>query len=241
MTTVTPLPPAPNPLTDSQSAYNSKALAFAQALPPLVTEINTVSGEMNTAASDAAASASTATTQAGIATTQAGTATTKAGEASASAAAAALTLASLPAGSLNDSIIGSTTTYSSTKIEATFAKYNGGTWSSVQTYQSSIIETPVVANTGTAYTITDRSLHDLTLTGNCIFTFPTATAGKQFTVWLKQDGTGSRTSTWPSSVRWAGGVAPTPTSTAGRTDVYAFQCDGTYWLGFVGGKNYTRA
>lgn len=49
MTTISALPDAPNPLTDSQSSYNSKALAFTQALPTLVTEINTVSGEINTA------------------------------------------------------------------------------------------------------------------------------------------------------------------------------------------------
>ncbi len=49
MTTISALPDAPNPLTDSQSSYNSKALAFTQALPTLVTEINTVAGEVNTA------------------------------------------------------------------------------------------------------------------------------------------------------------------------------------------------
>ncbi len=49
MTTISALPDAPNPLTDSQASYNSKALAFTQALPTLVTEINTVAGEVNTA------------------------------------------------------------------------------------------------------------------------------------------------------------------------------------------------
>lgn len=110
-----------------------------------------------------------------------------------------------------------------------------------RTFEAAIVETPAVANTGTAYTITDRSLHDLTLTGNCTFTFPALTAGKQFTILLKQDGTGSRTVTWPSSVRWAGGTAPTITATATKTDVLSFIADGTYWLGFVGGQNYTRA
>lgn len=105
----------------------------------------------------------------------------------------------------------------------------------------SITETPVVANTTTAYTITDRSMHDLTLTGNCTFTFPAMAQGKQFTLLLKQDATGARTITWPASVRWASGTAPTITTTASKTDVISFVCDGTYWLGFVGGKNYTRA
>lgn len=110
-----------------------------------------------------------------------------------------------------------------------------------RTFQGQLIETPVTANTGTGYTVTDRSMHDLTLTGNCTFTFPTNTTGKQFTLLLKQDGTGSRTVTWPSSVRWAAGTAPTITATASKTDVISFIADGTYWLGFVGGQNYTRA
>lgn len=99
------------------------------------------------------------------------------------------------------------------------------------------------ANTGTAYTVdlANGSLQDLTLTGNCTYTFPTPSSGLQFTLLQKQDGTGSRTVTWPSSVRWAGGTAPTITATAGRTDVLSFVADGTYWLGFVGGQNYNRA
>lgn len=46
MTTITALPAAPNPLTDSQSAFNSKALAFTQALVSLPDEINAVAAEM---------------------------------------------------------------------------------------------------------------------------------------------------------------------------------------------------
>ena len=104
-------------------------------------------------------------------------------------------------------------------------------------------ETLTTANTGTAYTVanTAASILDLTLTGNCVLTYPAPSGGGQFTLLLKQDATGSRTVTWPSTVRWAGGTAPTLTATAGRTDVVTFLSDGTYWLGFVGGLNFTRA
>lgn len=123
------------------------------------------------------------------------------------------------------------------------------TWSAAQTLNGGVIitdevrETPTVADTSTAYTvdITAGTLFDLTLTGNCTFTFPTATAGRQFTLLLKQDGTGSRLPTWPSSVRWPYGVAPTLTTTAAKTDVISFIADGTYWLGFVGGMQFTRS
>jgi len=46
--------------------------------------------------------------------------------------------------------------------------------------------------------------------------------------------------TWPASVRWAGGVAPTPTSTNGKIDQYCFQTldGGAIWMGSIVGQNY---
>lgn len=102
-------------------------------------------------------------------------------------------------------------------------------------------EETVTANTGTAYTIdlANGTVQILTLTGNCTFTFPTATAGRSFIMILKQDGTGSRTVTWPAAVKWPGSTAPTITSTASRSDKYIFTADGTNWIGSNAGQNYT--
>ena len=100
----------------------------------------------------------------------------------------------------------------------------------------------VTANTGTAYTISTATgtVQILTLTGNCTFTFPTAVAGESFTLFLRQDATGGRTVTWPSTVDWPGAVAPTLTSTAQRVDKFVFTAiDGSNWLGSVAGLNYT--
>jgi len=101
-------------------------------------------------------------------------------------------------------------------------------------------ETTVTANTSTAYTIdiANGTLQILTLTGNCTYTFPTATAGKSFTLFQKQDATGSRTVTWPASVKWPSGTAPTITSTASKGDKFVFTADGTYWWGSNAGQNY---
>lgn len=101
-------------------------------------------------------------------------------------------------------------------------------------------ESVVTANTTTAYTIslTSGTVQNLTLTGNCTFTFPTATAGKSFLLVLKQDATGSRTVTWPAAVKWPGSTAPTITSTASKADLYAFTADGTNWYGRSLGQNY---
>ena len=120
------------------------------------------------------------------------------------------------------------------------APINTPSFTGVSTFQG-VKETVVTANTGTAYSINIGSgtIQNLTLTGNCVFTFPTATIGEQFTLFLSQDSTGSRTVTWPASVRWAGGTAPSLTTTASKTDVLSFIFNGTYWVGFVGGLNYT--
>lgn len=102
-------------------------------------------------------------------------------------------------------------------------------------------EEVVTANTGTAYTIdlANGSVQILTLTGNVTFTFPTATAGSGLTILLKQDATGSRTVTWPASVKWPSNIAPTITATASKADKYVFVADGTYWVGSNAGQNYT--
>jgi hypothetical protein len=102
-------------------------------------------------------------------------------------------------------------------------------------------EETVTANTSTAYTIdlANGSVQILTLTGNCTFTFPTATAGRSFLLMLRQDGTGSRTVTYPAAVKWPASTSPTITTTASRQDIFSFVADGTNWYGATGGQNYT--
>jgi hypothetical protein len=110
------------------------------------------------------------------------------------------------------------------------------------TFTNGYTEETVTANTSTAYTIdlANGTVQYLTLTGNCTYTFPTPVAGKSFILVQKQDGTGSRTVTWPASVDWPGATAPTLTSTASKADKFVFTAiDGSNWLGSVAGQNYT--
>ena len=102
------------------------------------------------------------------------------------------------------------------------------------------VETPFTANSSSAITLalTNGTVQIITLTGNATITMPTATSGKSFIMFLKQDATGSRTVTW-STVKWAGGTAPTITSTASRQDILSFFADGTNWYGVVVAQNYT--
>lgn len=48
--------------------------------------------------------------------------------------------------------------------------------------------------------------------------------GLVFALKLIQDGTGSRTVTWFSTIRWPGGVAPTLATAAGKSDWFCFIC-----------------
>jgi hypothetical protein len=103
------------------------------------------------------------------------------------------------------------------------------------------VETPYSANSSTAITLdlANGTVQIITLTGNATITMPTAVSGKSFIMYLRQDATGSRTVTW-STVNWAGGTAPTVTSTASKQDIYSFFSDGTRWYGVTVGQNYTQ-
>ncbi len=81
------------------------------------------------------------------------------------------------------------------------------------------------------------------LTGNTTFTFAGATASTacSFGLYVIQDGTGSRTVTWPASVRWSGGTAPTISTGANAVDVLVFETidGGTTWYGSLVGVNFS--
>ena len=71
-----------------------------------------------------------------------------------------------------------------------------------------------------------HSMHTLTMTQNTTLVFSNPTAGHAFILHLL----GAFTPTWPSSVDWAGGTAPTY---AGAGTLYHFATldGGTTWLG----------
>lgn len=78
------------------------------------------------------------------------------------------------------------------------------------------------------------TIMQVTLQQNAAINFPLLGAGKGFTLILKQDATGSRTVSWPSTVYFSNGTAPTLTTAAGRSDVFRFfSPDGATWIGFT--------
>lgn len=81
-----------------------------------------------------------------------------------------------------------------------------------------------------------------------IFTTTLSTATTTFTISnpavgafitrIGQDGTGGRRVVWFNTIKWAGGTAPTLTSTASKTDVYGFLCTASgFYDGYIVGTN----
>jgi len=66
---------------------------------------------------------------------------------------------------------------------------------------------------------------------NETLTFTAPTKASDLVLKLVQDGTGSRTVTWPASVKWPGGTAPTLSTAGGAVDVIRFFHDGTNYYG----------
>ncbi len=66
---------------------------------------------------------------------------------------------------------------------------------------------------------------------NETFVFTAPTNPCNILLVLKQDSTGSRTVTWPATVKWPGGTAPTLTTGANTIDIISFYFDGTDYYG----------
>lgn len=68
-----------------------------------------------------------------------------------------------------------------------------------------------------------------TLTGNCVFTFTAPLGIGDFQLKLIQDGTGSRTVTWPATVASSGNVKPVLSTTIAAVDLIKFYYDGALY------------
>ncbi len=97
------------------------------------------------------------------------------------------------------------------------------------TAKTDVAQTYTAAQRGTITTLTDGATvtpdfaasnnYTLTLGGNRTIANPTnLTAGQSGSIFLVQDGTGSRTVSWGSYWDFAGGTAPTLTTTAAAVD-----------------------
>jgi hypothetical protein len=70
-------------------------------------------------------------------------------------------------------------------------------------------------------------VQQVTLGGNRTLALSNVSVGQMFALRLVQDGTGTRTVTWFATIRWAGGAAPTLTTTANKADWIGLVCTGS--------------
>ena len=84
-----------------------------------------------------------------------------------------------------------------------------------------------------------KTIYKLTMTQDNTLTVSNATVGDVIRLILAQDGSGSHTPTFFSTISWSGGSAPTVTSTASKSDMYVFVITsaGNY-AGFIVGQNF---
>jgi hypothetical protein len=102
-----------------------------------------------------------------------------------------------------------------------------------------VVNTVAASGSTETLDLADGNVHDVTLTANCTLTLTGATAGTAcgMTIVARQDGTGGRTLTWPGSVAWVGGSAPTLQTAANAVDIIALLTldGGTSWFGIHSG------
>lgn len=113
------------------------------------------------------------------------------------------------------------------------------THTGAKTFQK-IVQTVVAATDGATVTfdLSAGNIQRVTLGGNRTLALSNVSVGQVFVLELIQDGTGSRTVTWFSTIKWPDNTAPTLTTTASKTDVFIFICtsSGNY-EGFVVDQN----
>ncbi len=148
----------------------------------------------------------------------------------------------LNAPSIVDADIASNAGISTAKIAAGFALL--GT-ANVYTAKNTFVQT---AQTITTYTpsgggtatidLTKGNLNFITMpAGNITIALSGGVTGQCFVVRIAQDSGGSRTVTWFTTIKWAGGSAPTLTTTANKADEFGFITTGSgTYDGFIVGQ-----
>jgi len=102
-------------------------------------------------------------------------------------------------------------------------------------------EAVTTSNSSAAYTVSidAATIVVLTLNASAVsLSFPAPAAGKSFVLSMRWSTAGA-TVTWPATVEWPNGVAPTLSGMVGKADTLGFWSDGTNWYGSVMGQKYT--
>lgn len=98
--------------------------------------------------------------------------------------------------------------------------------------------TSSTASTGaTTVNWNNGNVQSVLLQTSTVFSFSNVKAGARYLIALQQDGTGSRTVTWPATVNWPSGAAPTLTTSTNKLDIVTFVCLGVSSTNCYAGAN----
>ena len=116
-----------------------------------------------------------------------------------------------------------------------------GTSPTLVTPNIASIKWSVVTDTDGATITFDKNsgdFHRVVLGGNRTLALSNMSAGDKIVIDLVQDGTGTRTVTWFTTIKWTGWTVPTLTTTINKIDTFGFICTsaGNY-QGYVIGQN----
>lgn len=102
------------------------------------------------------------------------------------------------------------------------------------------VETVYAPSAGTAFTVdlANGTIQKFTTSGNLAITLPSSVAGKSYMIIVAYGGAHTLSFSGGSTIKWAGGSAPTATSANGKIDIYSFWCDGTNTYGIQAGANF---
>lgn len=115
------------------------------------------------------------------------------------------------------------------------AKGTGEVKHTTATYQDIVTATDGATIT---FDVSDGNTQNVVMAGNRTLAISNAKVGQWFVLRLVQDGTGTRVPTWFTTIKWAGGVAPTLTTTINKADTFLFlvTSSGNY-DGYIVGQN----
>lgn len=111
----------------------------------------------------------------------------------------------------------------------------GSRYTELNTASTAAASTTIDCSVGNVFTVTmSANITSLTFTN-----IPASGRAYSLTLILQQDSSGGRSVTWPSSVKWAGGTAPT-LSGANKTDIVNMvtTTGGSTWYAVVSGLNF---
>jgi hypothetical protein len=121
-----------------------------------------------------------------------------------------------------------------TQIDTRFVATTGGGKEGLSSSTASSGSTTVNLANGNVQKVTLSVSTTLALTGS------TASTACSLSLYLVQDATGSRTVSWPASVKWPSAIAPTLSTGANKVDLVVLETldGGTTWYGTFAGADF---